>query len=239
MLTRDGTRDAERASELLAEAWRSAEALGMRVLLDRISALRTAGAAFTPVPVPAASTPAAASLRREGDSWRVRYGDEAVHLKATKGVEYLHLLLRHPGRDFHVLDLANPGREARAYDGDAGELLDPAARAAYKRRLADLRDELEEARRFNDPERAAHAEREIEFLSDELARAVGLGGRNRKAASAAERARINLTRTIGAVVRKIAGECPRLGQLLTASVRTGIFCSYSPDPRLRIAWNLD
>ena len=56
----------------------------------------------------------------------------------------------------------------------AGELLDPTARDRLKRRLEDLRDALDEAQRFNDPERAERAEREIEFLTDELARAVGL-----------------------------------------------------------------
>ena len=117
-------------------------------------------------------------------------------------------------------------------------MLDPAARDAYKRRLEDLRDALEEARRFNDPERAERAEREIEFLSDELARAVGLGGRSRVAASAAERARVNVSRTIGAVMKKIASASPALGQHLTATVRTGYFCSYVPDPRVAIAWDI-
>src|SRR5262249_59698661 len=113
-----------------------------------------------------------------------------------------------------------------------GELLDPAARAAYKRRLEDLRETLEEAQGFNDLERAARAEHEIEFLTDELARAVGLGGRSRKAAAAAERARVNVSRTIGAVVKKIAAGSPALGQHLTAAIRTGYFCSYAPDPRV-------
>src|SRR5262249_57971922 len=94
----------------------------------------------------------------------------------------------------------------------------------------------EEARRFNDPERAARAEQEIEFLSDELARAVGLGGRSRTAASAAERARVNVSRTIGAVMKKIAAGSPALGQHLTAAVRTGYFCAYEPDPRVRVEW---
>jgi hypothetical protein len=153
----------------------------------------------------------------------------------------LQTLLRHPGHEFHVLDLAGGGESVadgagREAAGDAGELLDPAARAAYKRRLEDLRDTLEEARRFNDLERAARAEQEIEFLSEELARAVGLGGRSRTAASAAERARVNVSRTIGAVVKKIVGRSPALGQHLTAAVRTGYFCSYAPDARVPIAW---
>jgi hypothetical protein len=37
-------------------------------------------------------------------------------------------------------------------------------------------------------------------------------------------------------VRKIAAEHPELGEHLPATVRTGTFCAYTPDPRLRIRW---
>ena len=40
--------------------------------------------------------------------------------------------------------------------------------------------ELEEARRFDNPERAARAQCEMDFLAEQLAAAVGLGGRNRR-----------------------------------------------------------
>ena len=72
--------------------------------------------------------------------------------------------------------------------GDAGVLLDATAKAAYQARLGELRAEVEEAEGFNDPVRAARAREEMEFLVGELARAVGLGGRDRRAASHAERA---------------------------------------------------
>ena len=65
-----------------------------------------------------------------------------------------------------------------------------------------------------------------------------MGGRSRKAASAAERARVNVSRTIGAVVKKIAASSPALGQHLNTTVRTGYFCSYTPDPRVAISWQL-
>ena len=196
-------------------------------------------------------------MRREGDYWSVAHGPEQFSLKHSKGFDALVMLLRHPGREFHVLDLvaatdgaaaevgaAQSGAQLAAQGlhagdlGDAGEILDAKARAVYRERLADLREELAEAQSFNDPERAARAEQEIEFLADELARGVGLGGRSRKAASAAERARQNLSRTIGAVVRRIAAESPTLGQYLIATVHTGSFCSYDPDPRAPIAWIL-
>jgi hypothetical protein len=71
--------------------------------------------------------------------------------------------------------------------GDAGELLDATAKAAYKARLGELAAELEEAERCSDPGRAAKASTERDFLVGELPRAVGLGGRDRRAASHAGR----------------------------------------------------
>jgi hypothetical protein len=150
-----------------------------------------------------------------------------------KGLGYLATLVASPGREFHAIDLGG-GSDL----GDAGEMLDAEAKARYKERLADLQEELEEAQRFNDLERAARAEHEIGFLTDELGRAVGLGGRTRRAGSAAERARLNVSRAISAAVKRIGGQERGLAEHLTATIRTGLFCSYNPDPRLVVRWEL-
>ncbi len=240
LLARDEPGDRERARMLLGAARETAEACGMTRLRSKL-AEPPAGMGKEPArPAPPAGRSVEAVLARDSDCWQVGYGAERFQLNDTKGLAFLHTLLRHPGQEFHVLDLTSGqeagGPGARAPAGDAGEILDPAARVAYKRRLADLRETLEEAQRFNDIERAARAEHEIDFLTEELARAVGLGGRSRKAASAAERARVNVSRTIGAVVKKISAGSPALGQHLSASVRTGYFCSYTPDPRVAVSW---
>ena len=83
-------------------------------------------------------------------------------------------------------------------------MLDEQAKIAYRRRLSELREELEEAKELGNVERAEHAEAEIDALTKELSRAVGLGGRNRRAASASERARQTITKTIKSVVERIA-----------------------------------
>ena len=79
----------------------------------------------------------------------------------------------------------------------------------------------------------------MDFLVAELARAVGLGGRDRRAASHAERARLNASRAIRAAMAHLARANPALGRHLTATVRTGRYCAYLPDPRAPIAWNAD
>ena len=198
-------------------------------------------------------------FRKEGELWTVGYGDRAFRLKDTKGFAYLALLLRHPGTEFHVLDLvggmaAGTGedepklRMPRGDDelqkaginitglGDAGEMLDAQAKVAYRRRLAELREELEGAKEQGNVERAEHAEQEIDALTSELSRAVGLGGRDRRAMSASERARQSISKTIKSVLDRIAQSDATLGDLLSRCIRTGTFCSYQPDPDFPIAW---
>ncbi|MGH7822463.1 MAG: hypothetical protein ACREQ9_22100 [Candidatus Binatia bacterium] len=95
---------------------------------------------------------------------------------------------------------------------------------------------MEEAARFNDSERATRLREEIDFLTQQLASAVGIGGRDRKAASGAERARVNVTRTIGEALKRISEHDPSLGRHLDSTIKTGTFCSYTPDPRASVSW---
>jgi tetratricopeptide (TPR) repeat protein len=221
--------DRARAGELLDAAERTAVELGMPRLRARLA--RMPRAAPPPRTAPVAGT--SAVLRRDGTNWMVAYAGRAFTLPDMKGLGYLATLVASPGREFHAFDLGG-GNDL----GDAGELLDAEAKARYKARLADLREEIEEAQRFNDLERAARAEHEIGFLTDELGRAVGLGGRTRRAGSAAERARLNVGRALSAALKRIGAQERALGEHLTATVRTGLFCSYNPDPRLPVRWEL-
>jgi hypothetical protein len=120
--------------------------------------------------------------------------------------------------------------------GDAGEILDPQTQVAYKERLTELRAELAEAREFHDLGRSERVTDEIDFLTHELASAVGLGGRARRVGSPAERARVNVTRAIKIALRKITAHHPALGQHLATTIKTGAYCSYTPDVRVPITW---
>jgi CheY-like chemotaxis protein len=180
-----------------------------------------------------------ALFRTEGEFWTIAFEGEAFRLRETKGLSYIAALLREPGRELHALDLlaAEPsGDEPRPPGGDAGPILDAQAKAQYRARLEELADELREAEQWNDRERLARATEERESLANELAAAVGLGGRDRKAASDAERARVNVTRSIKSALERIAEHSPALGRHLGATLRTGQYCSYVPDPRTPVRW---
>jgi tetratricopeptide (TPR) repeat protein len=115
-------------------------------------------------------------------------------------------------------------------------MLDEQSKAAYRRRLSELREQLETAENLGNVESAEKAEQEIDALTRELSRAVGLGGRNRRAASASERARQSITKSIKSVLERIEQSDTTLGDLLSRCIKTGAFCSYQPDPELPIAW---
>src|SRR5271169_1888774 len=178
---------------------------------------------------------------KEGEYWTVGHDGKSFRLKDSKGLGYLAHLLRHPATEFHVLDLAGgiasqrdedeAGQSARRLPhadedlekagihvgslGDAGEMLDDQAKVAYRRRLAELHEDLEEAKQVGNVERAEQAEQEIDALTSELSRAVGLGGRNRKAASASERARQSISKTIKSVLDRIAQSDAALADILS------------------------
>src|SRR3954465_8218834 len=82
----------------------------------------------------------------------------------------------------------------------------------------------------------AQADAERDFLVRELSRAVGLGGHDRRAASASERARSGVTRPIRQAIAGIGEHHPELGEHLARAVRTGTYCAYGPDAGGRAAW---
>ena len=184
----------------------------------------TVAAAEAPVPVAVVSEEFENVFRAGAREWTLRYEGVGAQLRPSKGLQYIAALLASPGREIHVAELA--GVEVV---GDAGEVLDDTARAAYQRRVADLQAERDEAAEYGDLDRVARAEDEMDFIARELAAAFGLGGRARKAADTGERARKAVTNRIKDAIAKIESVHPTLGRHLANAVRTGTFCVYDPE----------
>jgi non-specific serine/threonine protein kinase len=191
-----------------------------------------------------------AVFRREADFWTIAYGGTVLRLKDTKGLQYIHHLLRHPGQEFLALDVIDCG--LRNADGgmpdssqsairnrqsaiDDAPLLDAQAKAEYRERLRDLRAELDEVTRFNDLGRTAKLQAEMAFISQQLSAAVGLHGRDRKSGGA-ERARLTVTKRIKAALKAIAALHAPLAHHLRACVKTGYVCVYAPSSAPPVHW---
>jgi pimeloyl-ACP methyl ester carboxylesterase len=192
-----------------------------------------------------------AELIREGEYWTVAFEHREMRVRDSKGMGYLAELLAHPEREIEVLALAGDRSADRASqaevadagltlssDSDGDPLLDEHARLAYRERLKDLREEIEEADALRDPERAASARAEYAAIANELAGATGLGGRDRRTGTAGERARLNVTRAIRSAIARVAEHDGALGEHLSTCVHTGRVCVYRPDRRAPVAWTV-
>jgi tetratricopeptide (TPR) repeat protein len=192
-------------------------------------------------------------FKREGDYWTIVFGNKVIRLKHAKGLSMIAWLLQHPGSEFlawtlerlasgnlvpesEVTDRFVRELSSRPEAGDSGPLLDPTARAAYQRRLKELHENLAEAKSFNDIGRVSQIEEEIDFLSDEICRGVGLRGRARKWPSQIERSRVNVTNAVRAILVKLRTQNPALARYLSNTLKTGRFCTFDPDSSVPTTW---
>jgi hypothetical protein len=98
---------------------------------------------------------------------------------------------------------------------------------------------MDDAEAYGNERRAEEIQAEIDALVAELARAMGLSGRDRRAASAAEKARLNVTRALRTAIGRAGQALPRLGEHLDQYVQTGAFRSYHPATDAGITWTID
>lgn len=167
-------------------------------------------------------------FQREGEYWTVRFANTTARMKDAKGLHALARLLTSPGSEVAAIDLVEPAGSRGITQAPTGPTLDDKAKDAYRARLAELQAERLEAEEFNDPLRGARAQEEAERLTQELSRAVGLGGRDRQEGDSAERARVTVTLRIRSALDRLEKAHPELGEHLRGAIHTGRFCKYAP-----------
>jgi tetratricopeptide (TPR) repeat protein len=227
LTARGKAEDRERAEAVRRHAEEIFTALAVRPILCR--AVATPGTSLTAV----------AGLHRTGEYWTLTCAGRTVQLRDSIGLRHLARLVSAPGQEIHVLDLTGDATgRTKPVDGCLGPMLDDHARTAYRARLAELAEDLDEAEQFGDSARAEAARHEIDALTEQLTAAYGLGGRPRQPGAAAERARTAVTKAIKAAIARIARHHPALGDHLSHAVRTGTFCVYSPYPAASVTWRL-
>jgi tetratricopeptide (TPR) repeat protein len=180
-----------------------------------------------------------AVFSREGSLRTIRFAGAQSSLPDLTGFRYLERLLAEPSREFHVLDLVGAtGRPDRLGVQQGIPVIDDQAREAYRRRLVDVEEDIEEALLLNDRTRLELAERDREYLVAELTRAVGLHGRARTTGGTAERARTSVARATRYALRRLADQHPLAAAHLQQAIRTGTYCSYQPDPVTPVRWTV-
>jgi len=230
----------KRGEELLAQVASVACNRGSPRLTALVDSIRGA-----PVPGGVADRPVRevglrrARFAREGEYWVVAMDGLEARLRDRRGLGQLWLLLSSPGVDFLALELLHgTGPRGRGMEVQNGPLaqshheepfLDPRAFKEFRDRLKSIEEELAAAQQVNDLGRCEALLPEKEKLLEVLNSATGLGGRARRTASPAEKARINVTRTLRSALGAIRQQAPSLGAYLDRHVETGRTCRYEPD----------
>jgi hypothetical protein len=249
---RDGPGDRARALGLAAVLFREVASMGTIALATKLEALqgdlaeRNAGSAISETKEASSNCPEAARdsqvsfpmvFHCEGDYWTLAFEGGSVRIKDAKGLKLIAHLLSHPGQRFHVIELeAAISRALRSsiIATGSGPVIDAQAKKSYRMRLNELKTELLEARRFNDQEHVWKLEQEASFLTHELTRAVGLGGRDRMGVSEVERVRLRVTNAIKFAILRVSKYHPALGQHFRKYIFTGYFCLYGTEPNSTI-----
>jgi tetratricopeptide (TPR) repeat protein len=253
---RRGQKDAARALRLTASLYRDVADIGMPVLAERLETLQTDLITCVCESAPSRTERSVAEygsrallgsgegqnshtlsrfFRREGDYWTLGYDGASTRIKDIKGLKLLSHLLAHPGQRFHTVELELATERALQFrnnstDSHLGPVLDSKAKQSYRARLSELQNELVEARDHEDEERVVELKREVSFFTRELARAVGLGGRDRNVGSEMERTRLRVTNAIRFAISRVSALHPVLGRHLQQKVITGNFCLYTAEP---------
>jgi hypothetical protein len=184
--------------------------------------------AFDGLPTTARAAPAEAPagvFRRDGDLWLLAFAGREVRVADAKGLHDLHLLLRCAGQ-------SRPGdRTGRAAvaDGPVDVLLDDRARRAYRSRLADLDEALQEAEDAGDDERAGRALRSGRPWWTPWPRPPASGGAAGRAPTTSNAPARPVRRRIRHVLRAWSRCTPSWPGHLAAAVQTGRRCGYLPE----------
>jgi hypothetical protein len=228
-----------------ADRWRHDAAAAYRRIGARWWATRLEGATRPDAAPPTAErapAPTTVHLRPVDARWEVGPPGATSSLPDLKGLRYLRVLVARPGIDVGARELSDAvaGHAGRGVGpSDAGPVLDDAALAAYRCRLAELDSELDEADAWSDLDRAERLAAERDALLAEIGAAVGLGGRRRRAGDVDERARVAVRKAIAAALGRWSDVDPETARLVSDAVRTGSTCRYDPDPARPVRWVLD
>jgi hypothetical protein len=169
-------------------------------------------------------------FQRRGQMWVIKFQGEIKFMQESRGHFYIARLLAEPMRDVPAVSLlaAAAGIDPRVATGTSGPLMTDETRAEYKKKYLEAQEELEEAEQNNDQGRIGSAKEVREALLVELARASGLGGRNRESTDA-DKVRKSVSMAVSRAIESIGKEHEPLGRHLTTTISSGLVFRYAPE----------
>ena len=204
-------------------------------------------------------TPVENSFTLNGDYWEICYNGQCKSIKNSLGIRYIKYLIQNKGKDIKVSELyysENPlpvgttdtslstlgSQQLKAEGlyvsnlGGTGPLMDEQGKNAYKNRIKELDEQIEEADELGDTHKVEELKDEKDKIVKQLAADFGLGGKSRIGNSAIETIRKNVLKRIRIERKNLDETFPEFSKPL-ACIKTGTECKYLPHPDILWKFN--
>lgn len=175
-------------------------------------------------------------FRREQDFWVISFSGRSIHLKDSAGLGYIAELLRAPGKEVEALALVGQPASGKPQISVAGamEMADEKTIRTVRAALQEREQELAGLPGSESGHREKLTE-EIDKLKRYLQENQGLGGRVRRTADTAEKARKAASAAVTRAITEIQHHDPELAAHLKSSVTLGRTLLYRPEKN--VEWN--
>lgn len=172
------------------------------------------------------------AIVKRGDLWEMSFDGRSMIAIELKGFYDLARMLATPEKDFHCTELMGTGLFA-----EGEPVFDEKAKRAYRKRLQELKEEIDELDLLHNHDRRTQLQMEYDSLMRHLTTALGIGGKRRKTNDPVEKVRSAVTWRVRKAIQRIEKEHPSFGKHLAVSIKTGVFCAYRPEAAP--AWTVD
>lgn len=188
---------------------------------------------------------------REGETWAIEFAGEKCRLPTARGLEYISVLLRNPGRPFSALELQGvlakkptgslAANELASINAEAGEdnclspvkldfteqaQLDHESRKKAEQEMQKLEDRASRALTGGDRQLADQLMREYDEIASFLSKSLDKKGRSRVFAGENEKARTSIKKAIDRAIEKIRNQAPQTADYLKSNIETGSQATY-------------
>ena len=164
------------------------------------------------------------SFLKENELWQISFDGKTVFIPEVKGFVDMAKLLEAPEKEFHCTSLFGT-----AVISSSEVVFDDRAKQSYRKRINELLEEIKLCEDHSNFEKAAKLQQEYSDLVDHLTASLGMGGKTRKVNDTTDKIRSAVTWRIRNAIQKIEKTHPSLGKHFAHSIKTGLFCSYSPE----------
>lgn len=171
-------------------------------------------------------------FREQDGMWHIAYEGKSIVMAGVKGLADIHKLLSNAAREIHCSELMGTS----LVDNDDYLVFDEKAKKDYRNKITRLKEAISNAEKTGAVSKLQKLQEEYDQLIDYLSASTGLGGKTRKASGTIDRVRSAVTWRIRNAIERIEKKHPSLAKHLSVSIKTGVYCSYSPEKS--VDWSL-